>query len=70
MFGENNTGYVIFRYIEGMNLAKYLKENAGELTWEEVKRMFPPIFTTLSLVHNAGLIHRGISSAKRTSLNS
>lgn len=61
MFGENNTGYVIFRYIEGMNLAKYLKENAGELTWEEVKRMFPPIFTTLSLVHNAGLIHRGIS---------
>lgn len=61
MFGDNNTGYVVFRYIEGMNLAKYLKENAGELTWEEVKRMFPPIFTTLSLVHNAGLIHRGIS---------
>lgn len=61
MFGDNNTGYVVFRYIEGINLAKYLKENAGELTWEEVKRMFPPIFTTLSLVHNAGLIHRGIS---------
>lgn len=61
MFGDNNTGYVVFRYIEGINLAKYLKENAGELTWEEVKRIFPPIFTTLSLVHNAGLIHRGIS---------
>ncbi|MCM1525335.1 MAG: PASTA domain-containing protein [Ruminococcus sp.] len=61
MFGDNNTGYVIFRYIEGINLTKYLKENAGELTWEEVKRLFPPIFTTLSLVHNAGLVHRGIS---------
>lgn len=61
MFGDNNTGYVVFRYIEGMNLAKYLKEHAGELTWDEVKKLFPPIFTTLSLIHNAGLIHRGIS---------
>ncbi len=61
MFGDNNTGYVVFRYVEGINLAKFLKENAGELSWEEVKRMFPPIFTTLSLVHNAGLVHRGIS---------
>ena len=61
MFGDNNTGYVVFRYIEGINLAKYLKEHAGELTWDEVKKMFPPIFTTLSLIHNAGLVHRGIS---------
>lgn len=61
MFGDNNTGYVVFRYIEGMNLAKYLKEHAGELTWDEVKKLFPPIFTTLSLIHNAGLVHRGIS---------
>ncbi|MGN0664902.1 MAG: PASTA domain-containing protein [Huintestinicola sp.] len=61
MFGDNNTGYVIFRYIEGENLTAYLKDHAGELTWDEVKRLFPPIFTTLSLVHNAGLIHRGIS---------
>lgn len=61
MFGDNNTGYVVFRYIEGINLAKYLKEHAGELTWDEVMKMFPPIFTTLSLIHNAGLVHRGIS---------
>ena len=27
----------------------------------DVKKIFPPIFTTLSLIHNAGLIHRGIS---------
>ncbi|MGN1089260.1 MAG: PASTA domain-containing protein, partial [Huintestinicola sp.] len=44
-----------------INLAKYLKQNAGELSWDEVKRLFPPIFTTLSLIHNAGIIHRGIS---------
>lgn len=61
MFGDNNTGYVVFRYVEGINLTKYLRENAGALSWDEVKRIFPPIFTTLSLVHNAGLVHRGIS---------
>lgn len=61
MFGDNNTGYVVFDYFDGITLGEYLKNNAGELSWEEVKKLFPPIFTTLSLVHNAGLVHRGIS---------
>jgi len=61
MFGDNNTAYVVFGWIDGMTMSEYLKMNAGELTWEEVKKLFPPIFTTLSLVHNAGLVHRGIS---------
>ncbi len=61
MFGDNNTAYVVFGYLEGMTIGDYLKMNAGELDWEEVKKLFPPIFTTLSLVHNAGLVHRGIS---------
>lgn len=61
MFGANNTGYVVFDYLEGMTIGEYLKMNAGELDWDEVKKLFPPIFTTLSLVHNAGLVHRGIS---------
>lgn len=61
MFGDNNTAYVVFGYLEGMTIGEYLKMNAGELDWDEVKKLFPPIFTTLSLVHNAGLVHRGIS---------
>lgn len=61
MFGDNNTAYVVFGWTDGMTMGEYLKMNAGELTWEEVKKLFPPIFTTLSLVHNAGLTHRGIS---------
>ncbi len=61
MFGDNNTAYVVFGWIDGMTMSEYLKMNAGELTWDEVKKLFPPIFTTLSLVHNAGLVHRGIS---------
>lgn len=61
MFGDNNTAYVVFGWVNGMTMGEYLKMNAGELSWDEVKKLFPPIFTTLSLVHNAGLVHRGIS---------
>lgn len=61
LFAENNTTYVVFECLDGMSLKQYLSENAGELSWEEIKALFPAIFTTLSLVHNAGVIHRGIS---------
>lgn len=61
LFAENNTTYVTFDVIEGITLKEYLQQNAGELSWDEVKSLFPPIFTTISLVHNAGIIHRGIS---------
>lgn len=60
MFGDNNTGYVVLAYFEGVTLEKYIEHNGGRLTWETVRRFFPPIFTTISLVHNAGLVHRGI----------
>lgn len=61
LFTENNTTYAVYEYIEGKNLMQYLKENAGELSWEKVMKMFPPLFTSLSQLHNAGIIHRGIS---------
>ncbi len=61
MFTQNNTTYAILEYVEGVSLKKFLQSNRGQLSWEQVKKLFPPIFTTLSLVHNAGIIHRGIS---------
>ena len=61
IFCENNTAYVVFEYINGIPLKTYLANSSGELTWEQIKELFPPIFTTLSLVHAAGIIHRGIS---------
>lgn len=61
LFAENNTTYITSPYVEGVTLRQYLIENAGELSWEEASRLFPPIFTTLSLLHNAGVVHRGIS---------
>ncbi len=61
IFSLNNTSYVVFEYSESSTLLEYLKENAGELTWEQVSKLFPPFFTTLSLIHNSGIVHRGIS---------
>ena len=61
IFYENNTAYVIFDYVEGVSLKKFLQSNKGFLTWEQVKKLFVPMFTTLSIIHNAGIIHRGIS---------
>ncbi|MDE5946991.1 MAG: protein kinase, partial [Oscillospiraceae bacterium] len=61
MFAENNTTYTIFEYIEGCKLLDYLKQNAGELTWEQVSKLLPPLFTTIGIIHNAGIIHRAIS---------
>ncbi|MGN1421795.1 MAG: PASTA domain-containing protein [Oscillospiraceae bacterium] len=61
VFYENGTCYAVFEFISGISLKTYLSNSAGELSWEQVKELFPPILTTLSLVHAAGIIHRGIS---------
>ena len=61
IFTENGTCYTVFEYINGISLKTYLANSGRELSWEQVKELFPPILTTLSLVHSAGIIHRGIS---------
>lgn len=61
MFAENNTTYTVFEYIDGVKMLDYLKDNAGELSWEQISKLFPPMFTTLGILHNAGIIHRAIS---------
>lgn len=60
LFAQNNTTYAVLEYVEGVSLRKFLQENSGTLSWEQVKKIFPPIFTTLSIIHNAGIVHRGI----------
>ena len=61
LFAQNNTTYSVLEYFEGITLKHFLQDNAGELSWQQVKKLFPPIFTTLSLIHNAGITHRGLS---------
>ena len=61
VFYENGTCYAVSEFINGITLKTYLENSGGSLSWEQVKELFPPILTTLSLVHAGGIIHRGIS---------
>ncbi|MDE6727838.1 MAG: PASTA domain-containing protein [Oscillospiraceae bacterium] len=61
VFFENNTCYAVCEFINGISLKTFLANSTGGLSWDQVKELFPPIFTTLSLAHQAGIIHRGIS---------
>jgi serine/threonine-protein kinase len=60
VFTENNTAYAVNEYIKGISLKSYLSNLGGVLPWEQVKELFTPLFTTLNIVHSAGIIHRGI----------
>lgn len=61
VFSENNTAYAVMDYIGGISLKSYLAGCGEVLSWEQVKDLFPPILTTLSMLHSLGIIHRGIS---------
>lgn len=61
MFAENNTTYTVYEHVEGISLLEFLKDNAGELSWEQVSKLFPQLFTTIGIIHNAGITHRAIS---------
>ncbi|MCL2696753.1 MAG: protein kinase [Oscillospiraceae bacterium] len=61
VFTENNTAYAVYEYITGISLKSYLSNLGGVLPWEQVKELFTPLFTTLGIVHGAGIVHRGIS---------
>lgn len=61
LFTSNNTAYVVYEYVDGMRFVDFLKENAGELSWGQLSGMLPPFLTSLSILHNSGVLHRAIS---------
>lgn len=61
VFSEYSTVYVVYKYIKTISYNDYLMQNGGEFTWAQVKKLFMPLFTTISNFHAYGFIHRGIS---------
>lgn len=61
ILGENNTIYVISSHEEYITLHDYIKQNGGELNWEQTKRLFFPFMRSLELLHKKNILHRGIS---------
>lgn len=60
---ENNTAYAVCEHVPGtVSLRDYLLSGTtGYMSWEEARMMFMPVLSTLSTLHSAGIIHRGIS---------
>lgn len=58
---ENNTCYVVFKYIKTISYGDFLAHNGGEFSWPQVKKLFMPFFTQLTHLHSAGFVHRGLS---------
>ncbi len=61
IFEENKTVYVIYEWIEGHRLDKFLGSKGGRLDWEDAKIMFEPLLNSLSRMEAAGVKHLGIS---------
>ena len=63
IFEENNTAYAVSEYVEGaQSLRDYLlSAKNGYLSWKDARVLFMPVLSTLSTLHQNGIIHRGIS---------
>lgn len=61
VFEQNNTVYAVCEHVEALSFNQYLKDNAGDLTWDQASVLFKPMLESLAVIHSKGLIHRGIS---------
>ena len=57
---ENNTVYAVEESEKGMTLTHYLSLRSRNLTPAEARTMLQPVMEGVTLLHKAGLIHRGI----------
>lgn len=67
-FEENNTAYIVMEYLEGIDLKDFIAQN-GKMPFSLAISMLSPIMSSLSKIHNQGLIHRDISPANIMILN-
>ena len=58
---DKNTVYAVYKFIKTISYGDYLSHNGGEFSWTQVKKLFMPLFTTITYLHSNGFVHRGIS---------
>ena len=59
-FEANGTAYIVMEYVEGTTFASLVRQS-GPIPPEKLFPLIEPLFSALSAVHAAGLIHRDIS---------
>ena len=62
VFEENGTVYAVYEYAESMTLRDFLlRGKLGFISWERARVLLMPVLSTLSHLHQQGILHRGIS---------
>lgn len=61
IFESGGTAYYICESVECITLREFLLRNGGSLTWEQARPLIMPLLSAISIIHEAGIIHRGIS---------
>lgn len=62
VFENGGTAYAVSKApAASITLREFLMRNGGTLTWEQVRPLFLPLFTTVGKLHEAGIVHGGIS---------
>ena len=62
VFEENGTIYAVYEYAEAITLREFLlRGKLGYISWERARALLMPVLSTLGSLHQAGIIHRGIS---------
>ena len=62
VFELNGTAYSVTKTVASITLREFLIRNGGNLKWEQAKPLFMPLIITVAGLHEAGIIHRGIST--------
>ncbi|HEX3028236.1 MAG TPA: protein kinase [Clostridia bacterium] len=60
-FYENNTAYFVMEYLDGIDLKSYVNSNEGRISVEKTIEIILPVIDAVSVIHNAGILHRDIS---------
>lgn len=59
---ENGTAYAVSEYVETITLREFLlKSRTGYLSFEQTKTLLMPVVSTVSKLHELGIVHGGIS---------
>ena len=61
IFEAGGTAYCVEQAASGITLREFLLRNGGTLKWEQARPLFLPLLSALKALHNAGIVHRGIS---------
>ena len=59
-FSENDTAYIVMEYLSGKTLKDLIKKKK-RLSYAAALEILRPVFSSLALIHDAGLVHRDVS---------